>query len=172
MQLKFFSINALEPQPDQQALDDFCTRHRVVSVDRRFVESEDVCYWSVCITYLATPSTPMLAKPTQAVNKRGQVDYKEVLNDADFAIYAKLRNLRKMIADVDGTPLYAIFSNDQMAEMVTKRMTTLTGLAEINGIGEAKLEKYGKRFLEVLNIELPDPVKTDKQHETPPHPAG
>lgn len=172
MKLKFFSINALEPEPDQQALDDFCARHRIVSVDRRFIERTDVCYWSVCITYLATPTTPSSAKPTQAVSKRGQVDYREILNDSDFAVYAKLRNLRKLISEAEGTPIYAIVSNAQMAEMATKRVTTQTALADINGIGEAKLDKYGKRFLEVLQLEFPTSSNTGQTDETPPHPAA
>jgi superfamily II DNA helicase RecQ len=172
MKLKFFSINALEPEPDQQALDDFCARHRIVSVDRRFVERGEVCYWSVCVTYLATPVTPSPAKPAQSVNKRAQVDYREILPHEDFLVFSKLRSLRKMISEAEGTPLYAIVSNEQMAEMVTKRITTLTALAEINGIGEAKLEKYGKRFLEVLQLEFPSTPKTDKPNETPTPAAG
>lgn len=164
MKLKFFSINALEPEPDQQELEGFCARHRIVSVDRRFVERGDTVFWSVCVTYLATPVTPSPDHPTEAVNKRGQVDYKEVLNEADFAVYAKLRNLRKLISEAEGTPIYAIVSNAQMAEMVTRRVTTLARLAEINGIGDAKREKYGKRFLEVLTMEL-------AADETPTHPA-
>jgi hypothetical protein len=105
MKLQFFSINALEPETEQAALDAFCTRHRVVSIDKRFVERDEMCCWSICITYLATPSTPNLSKPTQAANKRGQVDYRELLNEQDFAVYAKLRNLRKLISEAEGTPI-------------------------------------------------------------------
>ena len=168
MKLQFFSINALEPEVDQAALDAFCTQHRVVSIDKRFIERDEMCCWSVCITYLETPSAPNLSKPTQAANKRGQVDYREVLNEQDFAVYAKLRNLRKLISEAEGTPIYAIISNDQMAEMVTKRALALASLGEINGIGEAKLEKYGKRFLEVLKAEF----ATGQTNETHPHPVG
>lgn len=151
MKLKFFSINALEPEPDQIAVDDFCTRHRIISVDKRFIEREDVCFWSICVTYLQKSSSP--SKPTQSVNKRGQIDYREVLNEADFTVYAKLRDLRKEISETESIPVYAIFSNAQMAEMVTSRVIAKTTLSKINGVGDAKLENYAERFLELLKAE-------------------
>lgn len=47
MKLRFFSINALDPEADQAALDAFCTQHRLVAIDKHFVTRSDVCYWSV-----------------------------------------------------------------------------------------------------------------------------
>lgn len=83
MKLQFFSVNALEPEADQAAIDDFSVRHRLVSVDKRFVERGEFCYWSVCITYLEASTSP--TKPTvTAINKRGQVDYREVLGDKNL----------------------------------------------------------------------------------------
>lgn len=117
MKLQFFSVDALEPDTDQETIDDFCARHRLVSVDKRFVERSEFCYWSVCVTYLEPSSTP--SKPTKAVDKRGQVDYREILGAEDFAVYAKLRDLRKAISEAENTPVYAIISNAQMADMVT-----------------------------------------------------
>ena len=168
MKLRFFSINALDPEADQAALDAFCTQHRLVAIDKHFVTRSDVCYWSVCVTYLEKSTSPTISKPNQTINKRGQVDYREVLNDQDFAVYAKLRNLRKLISDAESTPVYAIVSNDQMAAMVTNRVNSLTALGAINGIGDAKLEKYGKRFLEVLQTEWTG----SQTHEAHPHPTG
>ncbi|MBU0656310.1 MAG: hypothetical protein KJ914_14405 [Gammaproteobacteria bacterium] len=42
MKLKFFSVDALEPDDDQSEVDDFCTRHRLISIDKRFVERGDL----------------------------------------------------------------------------------------------------------------------------------
>lgn len=174
MKLQFFSVNALEPEADQAAIDDFCVKHRLVSVDKRFVERGEFCYWSVCITYLEASVSP--AKPTASViNKRGAVDYREVLGEQEFEVFAKLRNLRKTLAEADGVPMYAVFSNAQLAEMVTRQATSLTALAEINGVGAAKLDKYGKHFIAVLRATLPiaDPTPTpDATDETPPHHTG
>lgn len=171
MKLRFFSVDALEPDTDQEAIDDFCTRHRLVSVDKRFVERGEFCYWSVCITYLEPSSAP--ANPTQAVNKRGQVDYREVLDAEDFAVYTKLRDLRKAISEAENAPIYAVFSNAQMADMVTKRVTSTTAMGEINGVGDAKLQKYGERFLNLLKTEFPAPTKPpEPANEAHPHPPA
>ncbi|WGZ93336.1 MAG: HRDC domain-containing protein [Candidatus Thiothrix putei] len=195
MKLQFFSVDALEPDSDQETIDDFCTRHRLVSVDKRFVERSEFCYWSVCVTYLEPSSSP--SKPTKAVDKRGQVDYREILGAEDFAVYAKLRDLRKAISEAENTPVYAIISNAQMADMVTKRVTTAAALGEINGVGDAKLEKYGERFLTLLKTEFQSsaappssvgaslagdssgeslagqaPTRTTQADETSLHPAG
>lgn len=162
-------MNALDPDADQEILDHFCASHRLVSIDKQFVERNDFCYWSVCVTYLNTSSAP--SKPAQASNKRAQVDYRETLNDTDFEVFAKLRNLRKVLADTDGVPIYAVFTNAQLADMVTQRATTLTALGEINGIGTAKLDKYGKHFINVLQTTLAS-LDTPPADETPLHHAG
>ncbi|MEZ5538249.1 MAG: HRDC domain-containing protein [Thiolinea sp.] len=167
MKLKFFSINALDPEPDQQALDDFCSRHRLVATEKRFVEHGDYCYWSVCVTYLE--AMPLSRKPNKVVDKRAQVDYREVLSEADFIVYAKLRDLRKEISEAEAIPVYGILSNAQLAEMVTSRVLSLNKMGEINGVGQAKLDKYGERFLAIMKDEFsayPLPAETTDEAQT------
>jgi hypothetical protein len=53
------------------------------------------------------------------------VDYKEVLNEADFAVFSRLRDLRKVIAEKEAVPAYAIFTNEQLAAMVTGKVDRL-----------------------------------------------
>ena len=48
-----------------------------------------------------------------------KIDYKEVLNEVDFAVFARLRDLRKVISDKEAIPAYSIFTNEQLAAMVT-----------------------------------------------------
>ena len=45
-------------------------------------------------------------------------------------------------------------TNEQLAEMVTRRTLTQTDLASIEGIGKARLEKYGTAFLNLLKTQL------------------
>ncbi|SKA85313.1 HRDC domain-containing protein [Thiothrix eikelboomii] len=152
MKLKFFSINALEPEADQEAVDTFCASHRLIAIDKRFVEQPAYCYWSICITYLDVSSSPK--KLAETINKREQIDYRDRLNEADFAVFTKLRDLRKSLAETEGVPVYSIFTNAQLAEMVTERVKTQTALAALSGVGIAKLERYGKPFLNLLNDNL------------------
>ena len=65
-------------------------------------------------------------------------------------MYAKLREVRKQIAQAQAVPVYTIFTNDQLAQMVQARVTTKASLEQVVGVGEARIEKYGGRVLEFL----------------------
>jgi superfamily II DNA helicase RecQ len=79
-----------------------------------------------------------------------RTDYREVLKEQDFAVFAQLRSLRKAVAEREGVPAYALFTNEHLAEMVLKRAATATALGTIEGVGKARMEKYGALFLDVL----------------------
>jgi hypothetical protein len=83
MKFQFFSIAAQMPEHGQQALNIFCAGHRVVSVEKYFVTHGTESFWSVCVTYHEA------AGKLLSGNKRDRIDYKEVLNEQDFAIYAQ-----------------------------------------------------------------------------------
>ncbi len=78
------------------------------------------------------------------------MDYREVLSAEDFAVFAKLRDLRKEIAQGEAVPVYTIFTNEQLAKMVQAKATTKAALEKVAGVGDARIEKYGARVLEVL----------------------
>jgi superfamily II DNA helicase RecQ len=95
------------------------------------------------------------------------VDFKEVLSEAEFAVFARLRALRKQLAEAEGVPAYALFTNEQLAEMVQQRVSTATGLRQIAGVGEARVEKYGPAFLDLLTqAALPQACAGDQPDET------
>lgn len=130
-------------------LNAFLARHRVVTVDRRFVEAGADSFWALCVDYLhgEVGSGATHGAPGRAERK---VDYKEVLTPAQFEVFAKLRELRKQIADKEAVPVYAVFTNEQLATMVQKRVASAVALREIDGIGEARVEKYAAPFLALL----------------------
>jgi superfamily II DNA helicase RecQ len=148
MQLKVFAVPALGDDAATDALNRFLGAHRIVTVDRHFVPNGPSSFWAICVLYLAAsdgrPATP----------RRGKLDYREVLPELEFALYAKLRALRKQLADQEGTPAYALFTNEQLAEMVQRRVSTAAALREIAGVGAARVDKYGAQFLSILSAEL------------------
>src|SRR4051794_14851410 len=81
---------------------------------------------------------------------RNNVDYRERLKPEDFAVFARLRDLRKEIAQAEAVPVYTVFTNEQLAQMVQMRATTRAALEQIAGVGDARIEKYGARVLEFL----------------------
>ena len=125
----------------------FLRSHRILSVDRHFVQDGANSVWAICVSYLGEAGRP------QAIGaKRPKVDYREVLSEPDFAVFAKLRNAKGS----GGTRRRAslrLFTNEQLAEMVRRRVTTASALREIDGVGEARAEKYGSAFLALLKQE-------------------
>lgn len=68
-------------------------------------------------------------------------------------MFARLRALRKTLAEQEGVPAYALFTNEQLAGMVQRRVRTVGDLREIDGVGEARVEKYGGAFLDILRAD-------------------
>jgi ATP-dependent DNA helicase RecQ len=66
------------------------------------------------------------------------------------ALFERLRELRKALADRQRVPAYVIFSDRTLREMAQRRPRTLGALLQISGVGPAKLDRYGEAFLEVL----------------------
>lgn len=147
MKLQFFTVPAKFPEEIQQRVNAFCTQHRVLTIDKQFVNLGNESYWSICVTVMEGDNLGA-AKPING--KREQVDYKEILGERDFALYVQLRNLRKTLSEQEGIPAYALFTNEQLAKMVTQRVISLAELAQIEGVGKARLEKYGRAFVDVL----------------------
>ena len=75
------------------------------------------------------------------------------LDDEDQALWERLRAVRKRLADADGVPPYVIFHDRTLKEMASRRPTSLSAMLTITGVGQAKLERYGADFLEVLNAQ-------------------
>jgi ATP-dependent DNA helicase RecQ len=69
---------------------------------------------------------------------------------ADQALFEALRAERRRLAAEHGVPAYVIFHDATLAQMAAARPQTLTELAQIGGVGAAKLEHYGAAFLAVL----------------------
>ena len=163
MEFHFITINALDPQPGQEELNRLCAERRVAAVDRQFVTAGLDSFWSVCVAIAPGPG-PLPASLKSSGRRAGsgngkagpsRIDYKEVLSEEDFAAFADLRKWRKQVAEVEGVPLYAVFTNEQLAEIVRHRVDTLAALGEIDGIGPARIERYGAAVLERLQAVPP-----------------
>jgi len=77
---------------------------------------------------------------------------------ADEALLARLKALRRSIAGAMGQPTYVVFPDRTLLEMVALKPASLSALGEIYGIGQTKLERYGKAFLDVLATDPAVPV--------------
>ena len=61
-----------------------------------------------------------------------------------------LKTLRKKIAKERDLPPYVIFQDPSLEEMATTYPTSDEDLAQVNGVGMGKVNKFGKEFIEVI----------------------
>jgi superfamily II DNA helicase RecQ len=161
MRFRFFVVPVQGGEDAAQELNQFLAGHRILAIDRQFVAEGSNSAWAICVSFDESGAG---GTPRSATGKRGKVDFKDVLSAPEFAVFARLRALRKERADAEGLPAYALFTNDQLAEMVQRRVTSAAALRDIAGIGEARVEKYGEAFLTILNeANLPEAITTDHE---------
>ena len=90
----------------------------------------------------------MLAVPRlQLVKTTAKQKRRSVSANADSKLFAKLRHLRKQIADQENLPPYVIFSDVSLSEMSELMPTNDSQFLSITGVGHIKLDKYGEDFL-------------------------
>lgn len=148
MQFEVFTVPAGGGEAMAE-LNRFLGSHRVIGVEKHLVTvvgSGPV--WVFCVEYLQGYGVE------RRVGSGGtgvaKVDYREVLDAADFAVFSRLREVRKAMAEKEGVPPYTIFTNEQLASMVRQRVSTKSALEKIEGIGAARIEKYGAAVIETL----------------------
>jgi ATP-dependent DNA helicase RecQ len=87
---------------------------------------------------------------TRAARKPKAASVAEDLSPEAAKVFERLREWRAGQAREQGMPAYVIFHDATLREIASQQPATLGGLSGINGVGEAKLAKYGPQILEVL----------------------
>lgn len=72
----------------------------------------------------------------------------------DKDLFARLRFLRKQIADKENIPPYVVFNDATLEEMAQFTPTTKAEMLDINGVGERKLERFGDAFMNLIQSHL------------------
>jgi ATP-dependent DNA helicase RecQ len=88
---------------------------------------------------------PLTRRPGPSAHVRSTAG----VDDPDAeALFQRLRALRKELADRQGVPAYIVFSDQVLREMATRKPGTPEELLDVPGVGPAKLERYGRAFLD------------------------
>ena len=81
----------------------------------------------------------------------------------DEELLGLLRALRKKVARERNLPPYVIFQDPSLEEMATTYPATADDLAQINGVGQGKVQKFGKPFYELIAKYVDDnEIETDR----------
>jgi hypothetical protein len=94
LKLKIFHIPALSSESAISDLNRFLAGNQVAEVQKHFVPDGPNSFWSVWVSVVQQQQHESGFKPG-----KDKVDYKEVLSETDFALYAQLRELRKQMAE-------------------------------------------------------------------------
>lgn len=153
MPLRFFVVSVMNPEASEQELNGFLASHKVVSIERKLIDQGVNSFWAICVDFLSHAPNDGISKSNLT---RSRVDYKAILAPGDFAVYSQLRDMRKELAQAEAVPVYALFTNEQLAQMVQRHCRCKSDLSQIEGIGESKIEKYADRLLPLLlTLEAP-----------------
>ncbi|MDX5365396.1 MAG: ATP-dependent DNA helicase, partial [Alphaproteobacteria bacterium] len=93
-----------------------------------------------------------LRRDTAAARKRRGASAEAEIwaSPEDEALFQALRAERLRLAKEQGVPPYVIFHDTTLREMTRRRPASETALADIPGIGGAKIARYGRAFLSVI----------------------
>ena len=100
----------------------------------------------------AAPVTgePVSGEPAAATVAAPVESKSDVKAEADSQLFNRLTALRKQISSEIKLPPFIIFHDSTLKEMCRRLPVDLEALGTIPGVGEAKLAKYGARFVEAI----------------------
>lgn len=75
----------------------------------------------------------------------------EAEDDYDDVLFARLRQLRKIVADLEKVPPFVVFHDRSLKEMAKYYPRTGVAFLQIYGVSEGKLRRYGRRFLDAID---------------------
>lgn len=148
--LKIFTIKfeeSIESFNDSM-LYNFLGDKELVSWDAQFFQRKDAYFWTVMVEYRQAGHTSREHK----IGKGKKDDsYKDILTEKDWPLFKVLKEWRGETSKKEGVPPYIICTNRQLAEVAVKRPASLNALHDINGIGEAKIRKYGRALIGLVS---------------------
>ena len=70
--------------------------------------------------------------------------------EPDAELLERLKGLRRRLAQQRRVPAYVVFNDATLQEMAALKPATRDELLQVNGVGQAKLERYGDEFLDAI----------------------
>ncbi len=90
-------------------------------------------------------------KPARKEKGRRQRSAAAALPFVSRPLFEALRDLRTRLAAKQNVPPYVIFSDASLIEMARRRPLNDADFLNISGVGEAKLKRYGGKFMKIID---------------------
>jgi ATP-dependent DNA helicase RecQ len=97
---------------------------------------------------------PEAGRP-RAANKERRRSERELPDNVDPSLFESLRATRLDLARAKGVPAYVVCHDRTLAEIAAYKPTSIEALADIHGMGPARIERYGEPFLAAVNAHAP-----------------
>ena len=99
---------------------------------------------------LLPPSYPVLkGQATVMLSLPKEPEERKPVEAAD-GLFDALRSVRRRLAEEENVPAFVVFSDATLRDMCRLQPRNLDEMAEVKGVGEQKLRRYGEEFLEVI----------------------
>lgn len=146
MKIQLFTIPIYDNDLLLESFNKFLVSHRVTDIQKSFAPTDNGGYWTFCVTYIETP-----VNTSSGGGRKAKTDYRQELEEKDFALFCEFRKVRKQIAESEAIPPFAVFTDAELAEIVKLKEINLATMKTIPGVGDRKVEKYGTILIEALH---------------------
>ncbi len=134
----------------------------VLDVSEHFFVHDRHPTWALLISYRDVP------RPGDGKARERRKDYRADLDEPSKVLFDELRSWRATACKREGLPPYLICTNRQVADIARSRPSSLAKLQEINGLGEAKVSRWGEEILALVGSTTePQPTKAEPSEEEP-----
>ncbi|WP_251620655.1 DNA helicase RecQ [Odoribacter lunatus] len=126
-----------------------------------FIEKDIEQYGVIKITkegldFIEHPKEFMLMEDRNFEENEEKIQEKGGVSALDATLFSILKDLRKKIAKTNNLPPYVIFQDPSLEDMCINYPITLEELANIQGVGIGKAQKYGKEFIAIIKQYVED----------------
>lgn len=94
---------------------------------------------------------PANVKTKAAKSGSGKAATRSFINPAEETLWLALKAKRTELAREQGVPPYVIFHDSTLQEIMKSAPRNLQDFSHISGVGQAKLERYGTQFIDVVD---------------------
>ena len=135
---------------DTTPLDSFLADKDICHLKDHFFTHNGEPFLTLIIQYNVVGKQTKFHYSSDQEAKSTRVDPKELLSDEQWPLFETLRQWRRERGKQEGIPLYLVFKNQELIELIQKRPASMAQLQTIPGIGKAKAAKYGEEILPLI----------------------
>jgi ATP-dependent DNA helicase RecQ len=152
-QISTFGIGAEHSKPEWQGIFRQLVAQNYLAVDT--AEHGGLSITPAGREFLNDKKTLHLRKETAQMRRQSRAATKAALKaetegSADPGLLSALKAARMTLAKTQNVPPYVIFHDKTLVEMAIQKPADFVSLAQIHGMGEKKMERYGRYFLDAI----------------------